>query len=172
MWQRPGGAALTCGFPSWEESFPACAPIPGSASRASARVWVSESVCPSTKVAAGALVPLPQEISSGKREGGPPIPEQTGFEPWPHAFSVHSLLTSPLWGLLSLTGMNPPRRAFQELHDGIFEQLPMAGVQIFLLQWKLCLPSWLMGPRFSQATNFLIFRHYSWKKSTLQEPGS
>lgn len=51
---------------------------------------------PSTKVAAGALVPPPQEVSStGRGREVPPIPEQPGFEPWPLSSHITSVGASP-----------------------------------------------------------------------------
>lgn len=64
---------------------------------------------PSTKVAAGALVPPPQEVSStGRGREVPPYSRAARIRTLAPVFSVYGLLTSPLWGLLPLTGMNSP----------------------------------------------------------------
>lgn len=136
VWQLPDGAALTCGFPSWEESFPVCAPIPGPASRASTRVWGSESPCLPRRWQLGRLY-LPLRKSVAREEGGrsPLFQSSQDSNPGPCLLSLRSShITSVGASPSHWHGTPPPpQRAFQKIHDRIFEQLPKAGVEIFLL---------------------------------------
>lgn len=114
-------------------SFLACAPIPGSASRAYTRVWVSESVCLPRRWLLGRLY-LPLRKLVAREEGGrsPLFQSSQDSNPGPCLLSPQpSHITSV--GASPSHWHEPPQRAFQKIHDGIFEQLPRAGVQIFLL---------------------------------------
>lgn len=84
---------------------------------------------PYTRVAAGAPVSAPRDSNRAAR--GRESPRMPGLEPWPPP--SQSRLFSPhiCAGFASPSSARTPQRASRKTHNGIFEQLPKDGFQIF-----------------------------------------